>query len=391
MRSTTFFRWFTRSTVAAIAVLSAMGALRAAGERGPDTAGVTRTAQPRYNHPFKFYQVHEQQPNAFATPSALFAQMGLTPDQRAAIEAGRPAAKVLAWGRPSEVYVFGAVHIDGSPAGYLKAARDVARLSGTQGYLGIGELDMSATSADISALTLDPDDIKALKSCKEGECDVQLPIASMQAFHNAVNWSQPDVSGEVNGLARGMVIQLVREYRRGGNEALGVYRDKKNPARVADQFETMVGRAAVLPDVLPELRQYLLQYPDADLPGADSFFYWEKVNFGMKPTVRVNHGVIYHAGDRTNDISVVAIKQLYASHYFHTALDLSVCVGDTSKTDRRGFYLMTIKGSEQDGLTGPKGSVLRKIVVDKTRSSLESALASIKQAVERASQTARRG
>jgi hypothetical protein len=33
----------------------------------PIAAAVTRTAQPRYNHPFKFYLVHEQQPNAFAT------------------------------------------------------------------------------------------------------------------------------------------------------------------------------------------------------------------------------------------------------------------------------------------------------------------------------------
>src|SRR6267154_2797751 len=29
---------------------------------------ITRTAQPRYNHPFKFYLVHESSPNAFATP-----------------------------------------------------------------------------------------------------------------------------------------------------------------------------------------------------------------------------------------------------------------------------------------------------------------------------------
>src|SRR5258705_1964211 len=34
----------------------------------PIADAVTRTAQPRYNHPFKFYLVHEQQPNAFATP-----------------------------------------------------------------------------------------------------------------------------------------------------------------------------------------------------------------------------------------------------------------------------------------------------------------------------------
>jgi len=34
----------------------------------PLTDAITRTAQPRYNHPFKFYLVHEPQPNAFATP-----------------------------------------------------------------------------------------------------------------------------------------------------------------------------------------------------------------------------------------------------------------------------------------------------------------------------------
>ncbi len=34
----------------------------------PVAAPVARTAQPRYDHPFKFYLVHEAQPNAFATP-----------------------------------------------------------------------------------------------------------------------------------------------------------------------------------------------------------------------------------------------------------------------------------------------------------------------------------
>lgn len=34
----------------------------------PIVTPIARTAQPRYNHPFKFYLVHESQPNAFATP-----------------------------------------------------------------------------------------------------------------------------------------------------------------------------------------------------------------------------------------------------------------------------------------------------------------------------------
>lgn len=34
----------------------------------PIANAITRAAQPQYNHPFKFYLVHEAQPNAFATP-----------------------------------------------------------------------------------------------------------------------------------------------------------------------------------------------------------------------------------------------------------------------------------------------------------------------------------
>src|ERR1700719_2531255 len=34
----------------------------------PSADVITRAAQPQYNHPFKFYLVHETQPNAFATP-----------------------------------------------------------------------------------------------------------------------------------------------------------------------------------------------------------------------------------------------------------------------------------------------------------------------------------
>lgn len=314
-------------------------------------------------------------------PVAVFSRLGLTSEETAAVDAGHPVAKVLSWGDPSEVYVFGAVHVDGSPEAYLNAARDMRRLASTPGYLGVGELSEDTTLADLRALSFDSDDVKALRSCREGACDVQLPTASIQAFHDAVDFSRPDAGEQANALARLMLLRLLRSYQEGGHHALGDYRDKQHPALVGDQFERMVGRASVLPDVLPELREYLLGYPNARLANSDSFFYWEKVNFGLKPTIRVNHAVIYRGRVHGHDLGAVAVKQLYATHYFHTALDVSVCVDDAGDAGR-GFYLLTLKGSQQEGLTGVKGSMLRKVIVDKTRRSLEGALASIKQTVE---------
>src|SRR5512132_2233992 len=94
-------------------------------------------------------------------PLGIFTDLGLTSQQIAAIDAGRPVAKVLSWGGPSEVYVLGAVHVEGSAETYLEAARDVERLSVTPGYQGIGEIRENATVASLSALAFDPDDVKA--------------------------------------------------------------------------------------------------------------------------------------------------------------------------------------------------------------------------------------
>jgi len=72
----------------------------------------------------------------------------------------------------------------------------------------------------------------------------------------------------------------------------------------------------------------------------------------------MNQMVIYRGSGPSGPIDSVAIKQLYASHYFQTALDLSVCAKDSSRPDKKGFYLITVKGSRQAGLTGPKGSIV---------------------------------
>jgi hypothetical protein len=141
----------------------------------------------------------------------------------------------------------------------------------------------------------------------------------------------------------------------------------------------LVGRFEALPVYLPELHEYLLNYPKAKLDNVQAGFYWEKVNFGLKPTFRIVQKIVYRGAIGKEPAYAVAEKQVYASHYFQTALDLTVCVKDAQ---RPGFYIITVKGSKQAGLTGLKGSIVRKVAVDKTRSSLERVLMTVKQKLE---------
>jgi hypothetical protein len=66
-------------------------------------------------------------------PLKIFTDLALTSQRIAAVDGGRSDATVLPWGGPSEVYVFDAVHMEGSPDTYLEAPRNVGRLSGLGG------------------------------------------------------------------------------------------------------------------------------------------------------------------------------------------------------------------------------------------------------------------
>jgi hypothetical protein len=308
--------------------------------------------------------------------------VGLSEDQISAIRNGKAIAKILDSPTPDEVFVFGSVYINATPESYLKLASDVDALRKLPNYLKIRKFSDPPQLSDLDGFTLEPEDIKELKDCKPGKCDIQLPAESMEEFQKSVNWSAPDAADQVNRVARQMALEALVRYTQGGNAALGTYRDKGHPAMVAETFQSLLSRSKALPVYMPDLDHYLLDYPATQSSNIESRFYWEKVNFGLKPTLRIVQGIIYRGASSGEPAYAVAAKQLYSSHYFQTALDLTVCVKDTQSPNQHGFYLITLKGSQQAGLTGFKGGIVRKVAVDKTRSALERSLVTIKQKLE---------
>ena len=312
-------------------------------------------------------------------PFKFFRQyVGLNEKQIASIQNGKALALVIESPTPDQVFVFGAVYVKSTPEEYLNLASNIDSLRKLPSYLAIDEFSNPPKLSDLDDFTLDEQDIQELRKCKPGRCDVQLPTDAIETFQQSVDWSAPNVADQVNRLARQMIIEAMNRYQQGGNAALGIYRDKAHPSVVADTFQSLLSRSKALPVYLPELDRYLLDYPNAESEHVQSKFYWEKVNFGLKPTFRVIQAIVYHDTTAAGPAYAIAEKQLYASHYFETALDVTVCVQDQPK----GFYLITVKGSQQAGLTGLKGGLVRKVAVDKTRSSLERALAAIKQKLE---------
>jgi hypothetical protein len=316
-------------------------------------------------------------------PSKFFrSYLGLQEDQITAIRNGKAVAKIVESNTPADVFVFGSVYVKSTPERYLKIASDPEELRKLPNYLALRKFSNPPELSDLEGFTLEADDIKQLRNCEPGRCDVQLPSDMMDTFKQSVNWSVPDAATQVNRLGQKMALEALEKYIRGGNPALGTYWDKEHPAEVAEAFRSLLGRSKALPVYIPELDRYLLDYPEAGSENIQSEFYWEKVNFGLKPTLRIVQAIVYRGSQSTDPAYAIAVKQLYASHYFETALDLTVCVRDQDNPGRPGFYLITLKGSQQAGLTGLKGGIVRKVAVDKTRSSLERALEAIKLRLE---------
>ena len=308
--------------------------------------------------------------------------VGLNEEQIAAIRSGKPVAKNMPSRTPAEVFLFGAIYIHGTPESYLRFARDIDRLRKLPYTLALEMFSNPPQLSDLKDFSLDSVDVQALKDCQPGDCQIQMPASAIEDLQRSINWSAPDADEQVNQFLQMALLQRLLAYQHVGDQALGVYNDKRDPAEVAQQFAYMLSYSKALPEYLPDFYHYLLAYPNAKPANVEDAFYWARVKFGLKPTLRVVQVVTMRGRPGDHVVYAIAEKQLYSSHYFETALDLSFCIRESDDPKQPGFYLIMAMGSEQAGLTGVKGSIIRKAAVGRSVSNLQETLTSIKNTVE---------
>ena len=155
------------------------------------------------------------------------------------------------------------------------------------------------------------------------------------------------------------------------------------------QFRALLTNHDLWPAPVPALVTYLNSYPNGRPEDVDEFFYWSVVDFGLKPTVRINHVTIQSLPPRSvpHVPYVIAIKQLYASHYFRSALELRFLV--EGERGHSGFYLISITRSRIDGVTGFTRPLLRPLINRRSRNAVRGYLEHVKRQVERPAPGAR--
>ena len=324
----------------------------------------------------------------------LTERLGFSADDLRALEGGEAVITSLDTRVRQELAHVGAVYVDSPPTEFVERFRDIEQFESGPGIPQIGRFDSPPRLEDLQGLALPEEDLAALPECRPGDCDLKLSADAMTRFRNEVDWSSSAASQQANRIAREMILDLVLAYQADGNGALGSYADSDEPLPVAEEFRALLASRDPLPAPVPALLAYLDEFPHGCPPGAENFFYWTVVDFGLKPTIRVNHVTIYplengpqsverlEDGPPPGEAYAIAIKQLYASHYFHTTLELRFLTGHVHRSGRHGASLISITRSRNDGMTGFKGWFLRPIIRRRSRDAVRGYLEHVRRQVE---------
>jgi len=309
--------------------------------------------------------------------SYIKAHVKLTADEYTQLLAGQPVTQLLDTDPAKEVAIFGAVWVNAPIARYVSAVKDIESFEKGDNFLVTKRISTPPRLEDFDQLSLPPEDIADLRSCKVGDCEVKLGETALIRIQKETDWTKPNATADVERSMRKLAYEYVTAYLEGGNSRLAVYRDAKRPTFVAQEFAAMVDRMPEMTNYLPDLKKYLLGYPKVTLANAESFLYWQNAAFGLKPTLRINHLTIAKQQSHV----VVVSKMLYASHYFWTAIELRVLVPDPARG--QGFWFANVNRSRSDGLDGFVGSLIRGKAQDEAKGGMKAALAITKQRMER--------
>ena len=237
----------------------------------------------------------------------LSQRVGLSQDQIAEIQHGKPFATNVKGRSEAEIFLFGVAYVNAAPESFFKLANDLNRSGQFPGHTAVTKFSDPPELSDLKGFGFDHDDVEALKDCKPGDCKIQIPVsAEIDDRRNAVNWSAPNVDEQVNQFVQKLALSRLLQYQKEGNRIFGlVYNLKGQQVSVNDLFKNMLSYYQVLPRDLPELQRYILEYPNAKPANVENTFYWEKLKLGPKPMLRIMHVFTLHA-NKPDQADVIA-------------------------------------------------------------------------------------
>jgi len=293
--------------------------------------------------------------------------IGFKEDKLSAVARGEVVTEQLQAADKPESVAFGVVRLSVTPEVFKRKAGDVPgfrKLAETQ---QIGAFRNPPRIEDLDSLTVPDGDLEDIQKCKQGDCDVMLSSELNARFKSEVDWSKPEAKAKAVGIIKEAMVAYLQGYLASGTSAMAVLNDRVPATRLSDEFHTILDRSPYLIEYIPDFFRYVQDFPTGTLDGAQDLFYWAKESFGLKPVITINHVTVYSERGQDKARVFVSTKELYASHYFRTALRVDVAIPGRDAGGRGVLYLMSVDRAR----VNPPGGIAGGVLLGKVRGAIE--------------------
>jgi hypothetical protein len=309
--------------------------------------------------------------------TALLTEIGFSAHEIAKIARGETVARTTQ-ADSSAVALAVASTIAAPMAFYLERFRDIEVFKKAPEIVQIGRFSRDPSASEMTACTLEQSDVNDLKSCRPGDCGVKLDESGIQSIAGR------DARLETASAAmRQYLAAYTQKYLRSGNAALIAYYDASKPRRLADDLRLILERSPYLQRGWPALFDAVGNFAGTLPAGLDGFVYWSKEKIGPRAVVSITHAIISPPRDGN---AAIATKQIYASHYGHASLGLTILL-DRSSVNAPATRVIYVNRSRLDIFGGIFGSIKRPLVRSRARDGSERTMNRLREHVESAYRT----
>jgi hypothetical protein len=325
-------------------------------------AGVAVFGQPRSTEgdPFSFFQP----------------VVTMSPAERQRIDAGQVVVRILP-ARDGEIAVFAAAKLAAHPDALVRWTHAIEALKRSPLVVAIRRFSHPPVLSDLDSLTLDDVDLEGIRQCEPGDCSVKLAAQEIASLRKAAETGE-DWKSVVQHEFRRVVLGRVKKFQAEGLAGLPPYADQDEPTVPSKEFAGILGRSPHLRHSLPAVADGLSNYPQADLPRADSFLYWSKEQYRRgKPVIAVTQVHIVRPVGPALPVVMVIGQEVFASHYRDGSLGTTFVLDDGAAR-----YLVYLNRSKLDALDGMLSGLKRTIVERRLGSEVKAAIEGVRRRIE---------
>ena len=235
---------------------------------------------------------------------------------------------------------------------------------------------------DLEGLSLDDEDLSAIRRCRRGDCGVKLAGPEMDRLRQTIAEAGDSWKPVLQDAFRQIVLQRVEGYLANGHTALQGYEDKADtggPLSPGARFSSLLKRSSFLTGSTPRFADILDQYPRAPIADVESFIYWSKERLDGKAIISATHVSILRSADSRLPDALVAGKGIFATHYVNASLGLTAIMRGRPGEPN---YLAYVNRSDVDVVGGLFGGLVRVFMERRLKKEASTVLVGLRQRLE---------